>query len=286
MNKSEPRNLENILDGVKIPPAPEILNNLNGELQKDEPDMTRMAAIIQKDPGLSSLVIRTVNSPMFPLRSQVTSIQQAISMLGIGYMINIVMGLVLRRTFETQESALPGFWDSPTNIAMIMSQLSRKLTRLASDEAYMLGLFHNVGHTLIRQRHTDYFAFFQQHLNHPDASITEFEQAQYNFDHATLGYFLARSWGLPEDICQAIRFHHEALDLLDQGNVLDSDNRVPRLLALLKLAEHIDALYQGRDHDHEWGRYASAVMQYLGLSEPDYQDIEADMLEMLQTEVR
>ena len=284
MSDPDPNLINDILDGVKIPPAPEILTSLNNELQKDEPELGVLAGIIQRDAGLSALVIRTVNSPMFPLRSQVSSIPQAISLLGIGYMINIVMGLVLRRSFDADDRVLPGFWDSASNIAMVMSRVSRRVGGIASDEAYMLGLFHNAGHSLINQRFADYADFYRQHLNDPEGPISLFEQARYNFDHATLGYYLARSWGLPAEICEVIRRHHEVEELLEQGDSIDGENPVARMASVLKLAEHVDRLFHGVDEDHDWARSGLPVLSFLALSEPDYRELRDDMLDMLNTE--
>ena len=284
MHQPDNGQVNDILKDVKIPPSPEILTRLNAELQKDDPELATIAAILQKDAGLSALVIRTVNSPLFPLRTRVTSISQAISLLGLGYTINIVMGLVLRQTFDSDDYELTGFWESPNNIALIMSRLSRSVAGLAADEAYMTGLFHNVGHTLIRQRFPDYHEFYIEHLNHPERCITAFEQQRYNFDHATLGYYLARSWGLPADICQVILNHHNAVEMLEKVADDEAGERIQRLLALLKLAEHIVTLFFWRKEDHEWVRCGDSVLHCLGLSEPDYQDIEADMLELLETD--
>ena len=60
-----------LVDGIKIPPAPYILNELHGEMQKDSPELQVIADIISKDVGISSLILRTVNSSFFAFQGAI-----------------------------------------------------------------------------------------------------------------------------------------------------------------------------------------------------------------------
>ena len=267
-----------LVDGIKIPPAPYILNQLHGEMQKDSPEIQVIADIISKDVGISSLILRTVNSSFFGLRSKVQSIQHATSLLGIGFTTNIVAGLALRRNFEESEGTnAPNFWDSPVNVAMVAASLARSLGVAEPDKMYMLGLFHNAGHSLMMQRFSDYPEFLDS-VAISSEIITNAENERFKTDHAVLGFYLARSWGLDRDIADIIRDHHNAAELL---NLDASGYAHATMLAILKMAEHIDKLFWGVEHDSEWQQIEQLVFEVLGISKPDFEDMRDDMLEQL-----
>lgn len=284
MEHIEDKSLNDLLSQVKIPPAPEILLALNQQMQNHEPDLQQIAGIIQKDASISGLVLKTVNSALFGLKHKIASIPHAISLLGLTNTLNIVRGLVLRQTLDHSESNLPHFWESPSNIAMIAANLAKRLLKCSSDEAYLLGLFHNAGHALINQRFDDYSVFLQEQLNHEDKPITHFEDQRYNLDHATLGFYLARSWSIPEPLQDVILHHHDSIQYLDEGSLTQEDDCKKGLLAILKMAEHIENSHIGVDVDHEWERVKVNVLGYMELSEVDFEDIVADMLEQLDME--
>ncbi len=144
---------------------------------------------------------------------------------------------------------------------------------------YMLGLFHNAGHALLSQRFPDYKEFLKKNINREDIIITEIEDQQYNTDHAVLSYYLARSWKLDSHIVEVIRDHHNTKEQLTE---MDGEACTKgRLLAILKIAEHVDKIFWKMDPDSEWVQIENVVLDYLGMSKPDFDDLQADMLDKL-----
>lgn len=272
-----------LIDGMKIPPAPIVIPQLRAELQKDDPAMLKIANIISQDVGISALVLRTINSSFYGLRTTITSIQHAVGILGMTNIANIVTGLALRRSFEESDGANPpNHWESPINVALVSADIAKIVSGAKGakkDEAYMLGLFHNAGHSLMMQKFPDYAEFLSDSINDEARLITELEDEKYNTNHATVGYFLAKSWGLSQPIAEIIRDHHNAIEFLSENQHGSSEKGT--LLAILKMAEHIDKLFWSINPDHEWALIEDTVLQYIGLSEPDFNDIREDMSEKL-----
>lgn len=273
------QNTFKLIEGIKIPTAPFILTQLHEELQKDEPEIGTIADIISKDISISALVLKAVNSPFFGLRCKINSINQAVSLLGMNYMTNVVAGLALRRSFEDGGGDnLPNYWDSPANVAMVAAQLAAALKCAEPDHMYTLGLFHNAGHAMLVQKFSDYAEFFADYSNVPDVRIIDAENLRYNTDHGVLGYYLARSWGLAQPIANVIREHHGCEELLAEEKEPSIESN---MLALLKIAEHIDKQFWGIAPDHEWNRISLLVLEHLGLSVPDFEDLREEMIEKL-----
>ncbi len=276
--------LQNLVDSIKLPPVPQTLIELNSELNKEHPDLATLAEIIQRDAGISGLVLKTVNSPLFGLRREILSIQHAINMLGIGYVSKIVTGLLMKQSMGDSGKLGAELWQSQMNTARLVSILVDKYLSCAADEGYLLGLFQNCGQMLIASKHDDYADFLVQQENNPELLITEAEKQRYNYNHADLGCLLAYSWGIPKYLCDVILHHHEANQQLDDLLLEQDDNIENALMAVLKIAEHVDKLDRGIDPDYEWQSVSESVLGYMGLSELDFEDLKDELLERLVLE--
>lgn len=268
-----------ILGSVKIPSAPAVFMQLHELMQSDEPDIDEVANTIQNDMALAALVLKTVNSPFFGLRTEVKSIRQATMLLGLLNIGNIVAGLALRRAMEEQGGEAPdNYWDSPANVGKVAARLATRVPGVLPDEAYMLGLFHHVGIPLMMQRFADYLAVTRE-VHCQGGHVTDCEDAHYRTNHAVVGYFVSKSWGLPKHIGELILNHHAVNEVLgrDGGRM----TREGGLLAVLKMAEYVDQRFWGRFDDPEWQQHGADILAYVGISDTDFEDFVEDMVDLL-----
>ncbi|AMK77970.1 MULTISPECIES: HDOD domain-containing protein [Methylomonas] len=135
-----------ILKGLKIPPQPQIMVDLQLESAMPGVSLDRIAEIISRDIDISGAALKVINSPFFGLRGKVTSIKHALSLLDLQNTLNIVNGLALRNTFSYQSLVeMTEVWDNSIDVAMACAAIA-KITGIASvDEAYTFGLFHDSG---------------------------------------------------------------------------------------------------------------------------------------------
>lgn len=100
--------------------------------------------------------------------------------------------------------------------------------------------------------------------------MTDVEETQHGTSHATVGYLVARSWGLSETIGQSILWHHRPSVLENEG---DAPPLARTLVALNILAEHLhETVFRLRD-DPRWRRIGERILAYLGLHQDDYLEI-------------
>jgi HD-like signal output (HDOD) protein len=266
--------IRSVLQGISVPPQPQIMVDLQMEQVMPDPDLRAIARLISQDPGLSGALLKTVNSPFFGLANRIASIQQAVNLLGCHSVINLINAQSIRG--ELTDAAivtLNRFWDSAQDVASTCLTLAKRIGHPSPDEAYTLGLFHNCGIPLMLARFPGYMAVLEEAYASvgAEARITDIENRVLNTNHAVVGYFVARSWKLPQHLCEAIANHHNALALFrDEW----SDPQIKTLLAILKMAEHICACHRvlgEQSEDREWGAVAQLVLEYVGLSEYDFE---------------
>ena len=266
--------IRSVLQGINVPAQPQIMVDLQMEQMAPEPDLRAIARLISQDPGLSGALLKTVNSPFYGLANRVASIQQAVNLLGCNTVINLINAHSIRG--ELTDAAivtLNRFWDTAQDVAMACLTLAKRIGYASPDEAYTLGLFHNCGIPLMLQRFPGYMAVLEEAYASTNAEtrVIDIENRVLNTNHAVVGFFVARSWKLPQHLCDVIANHHNALTLFRDGL---GDGRVETLLAILKMAEHICACHQllgDQPDDHEWAVVAEQVLEHVGLSEYDFE---------------
>lgn len=274
-------NIEKILKGITIPSPPQIVADLQMEMAMPDPDLNEMADMINKDPGLAGSVLKTVNSPFYG-HHDIGSISKAVMMLGMNTVANIVNTLHLRNAIPEPDTVsdeayktMTRFWDSATDVARACHLVAQRL-RHNPDTAYMLGLFHNAGIPLLMLRFKDYPEVIAKSYLLEQHRVVDCENKHYKSNHAVVSFYAARSWKLPALLCQVIAEHHSAVDIFSDNDKTNPDEKY--LLAILKLGEHLAGLsltIGNNEEDLEWLQIQEAALDYLGLSQFDYEDLVA-----------
>ncbi|MDP2902212.1 MAG: HDOD domain-containing protein [Methylovulum sp.] len=252
--------LGNTLRDISIPPCPVILERINSEMRKDEPCFNQLALVIGSDVGLSAGLISLANSPYFGIRCRVRSVNEALNILGLRITSRAIAGLILRNLFP-DTPMLVRFWDASASIARLSGWLSKNLDGIATraEDAYTFGLFRDCGIAVLMQRLPDYPDTLKKANGETHLSFTAIEEARYPTNHAVVGCLLAQSWWLPEEICIAIRHHHEYPPISQQNSA------TLNMIAIAQLAEHLFQKQTKLSETCEWGKASAFCMERLGL---------------------
>ncbi len=267
-----------LLHGIDIPPRPLVLQIVMQEQQRPDPDLRRIATAISQDVGMSAAMLRAANSPAFGLRQKVSSISQAVMLLGVRNSSAIVTGLSLRMAMTGKKRMnLDRFWDTASDTATVSAWLARRFSGLMlTDHAYMLGLFHDCGIPLMMQRFPNYIEVLQKANANIQELCTAIEDQHFSTNHAVVGYLVARSWFLPEEVRNVILHHHDE-ELLATAK----DDLLASHIAILSLAEHYCHFHNRVSDDVIWIRTGERVLAILEVSQTDFQDMREDVDDLL-----
>jgi HD-like signal output (HDOD) protein len=227
------REMDAVLKSIAIPPRPLVVEQIQAELDKDEPDLRRAAHMVSQDVGLTVAVLKTVNSPLYGLSRRAESVEQAVSLIGLRQMLILVTAVSVRSLLKGDTQMLARFYDTSSKRAYAMSRMARVTRTVDVGLAQTFGLFCDVGIPLLRSRFPDYVGTLKVANTDRQHSFTEVEQMAHNTDHALIGAMMAKSWSLPEPVCLAIRLHHDYAVFLDPK----VPREVSRLIALGLVAE-------------------------------------------------
>ncbi len=266
-----PDQIKSILQGVSIPPQPQIMVDLQLEQIAPNCSIDAITKLISQDVGLAGSILKTVNSDFFGNTNNITSITQAVNLLGVNSVVNLVNALSIKGELSDQEIVELGrFWDSAMEVAMASAAIAKRIGYPHADEAYTLGLFHNCAVPLCYSRFKNYKEVIKKSYACAGDSITDVENRLLKTNHGVVGYYVGKSWHLPEYLCQAIHEHHQVQGLFSESA---KNPKKITLLAILKMAEHACSLHRllgDQQDDFEWERIEGEVLNYVGLSQPDF----------------
>ncbi len=268
-----------ILKSIHIPPCPAVVLALMEEIRKPQCDFGKLVKLISGDVGLAASMLKTANSPYFALSKKVSSVQTAVSVLGLKNLMQIVTGSALQKALGGEKVAMERFWDRSNSTAVVASHLARKLHGVSREDAYTLGLFHDCGIPILMQKFPDYKEKLAT-ANQAAELVIAIEDQNYATNHAVVGSMLARNWYLPEHVSQAIQVHHDHYIFTQPDDGLSPT--VCALVAIAVVAEHIAVTSMGVADDAEWHLIGEAAQDYLGLNSEDMTELTEEALAELE----
>jgi HD-like signal output (HDOD) protein len=253
--------------GVKLPPQPRVLIELQKLLQSDDYEIRSVAKVIGQDPGIVALLFRAARSPAFARAKNAKTLEQILMVVGIKQVFNLVQAASLATSInDSTRRAFEVFWNRAQEIAQMAAIVAEDRVSVCNvfpDQAYLAGIFHECGVPVLMMR----FPQYCETLRLEDATcwpnLSE-EDSKFDVDHCSVGFLVARHWGLPDFVCDAIRFHH---DLPEEKTIGASVS----LVAIIQVASHFYHQLHAVD-DPLWGKIGSRVMSELGLGADEEQD--------------
>ncbi len=178
----------------------------------DDVSTDELARTIATDVGLTAGLLRIVNSPYYGLAARISTVGEAIRVLGMNQVRRTVLAAVSQRplaTYLKDSGVVRAFWRHQ----LVAAGLARHIAMtqgLDGELAYMGGLMHEVGRLALLIRHPHLTNVLLAVEGEDDGLGIDRERAHFGFDHAEVGGALLERWGLPAPIVQATRDHEDA----------------------------------------------------------------------------
>ncbi|QIK37738.1 HDOD domain-containing protein [Caldichromatium japonicum] len=224
---------------ARIPQMPDVVLALRNELSKEEPDLGRAADLIAQDLAMTAQILKTINSPGFASRIKVTSIKQAVGLIGIKRLANLVTAEAFNRLLSDRREGTRLILDFVREQAWAMMALTALTSALEPEELYLFGMMQSAGSVIFADLNQDYVNEWAIHALTAPQLLVECERRLFKADHATVGFLLAGVWRLPEPLSLAI-YHQHALSLPPP-----CEGQLCTLIALAQLARALIALRRG-----------------------------------------
>lgn len=270
---------KSLIESFRLPPKPQILVDLQIEQARPEMDINAFADIISRDFAMSAAILKTINSPIFGMNRVITDIKLSVMMLGTSFISTFATQFQLKQALDGDFSiSYEDFWDKALEMAstiLMVQQSVEDICHCPAEDAYAFGMFRDCGMLLMARKYTDYPETLAQEHQSVERELTALEDALYSTNHAIVGFLLASSWHFPKPLCELILRHHEP-DFLSAGDVSSQQRD---LYAISKIAVNVlSQIHYDREHA-EWTQTRDSVLRHFNLSDMDYSELEADIID-------
>ena len=197
-----------------VPPLPEAALRLLKMSRDDDVDVFELSKLIASDVGLATRVLRTVNSAFYGLRHKVSSVQQAISLLGLRSTRALITGLVVSRQLPTKAAGFDrlAFWRDSLQRGVFAQHIAAYIAPGSEAEAFTGALLQDMALPILLSRWSAHYLPTVELAENSGRPLHQVEDQQLSWNHAQAGAWMARNWSLPDVLVCCVGLHHATLD--------------------------------------------------------------------------
>ncbi|GAB4259851.1 MULTISPECIES: HDOD domain-containing protein [Deferrisoma] len=206
--------IETILSRLDtLPPMPAVAVRLLNAAQDPDVDLARVAEWIERDPAMTANVLRACNAPIYGLRTRVTSVRQATSLLGLRKIVQIALTVLASRYLTPAQDgyalAAGELWRSSVTAALAAELLAERARYPSPGTAYTAGLLQDIGKIVLAEFVAPAVAEIRRLVDDEGMGWQEAEARVVGLPHPEVGARLLERWGFPEALVESVRCHHD-----------------------------------------------------------------------------
>lgn len=211
-----PMTAQELVSRVKnLPPVSHAAVQLVGLLDQPSVCNEDVVEVLRCDNVLTAKLLRACNSPYIGLEEPVSSVDQAVFLLGHQQILHIVLTLAFGGTMIAPVSRYAGEANELWHHSLVAATAAEIIVtdgmewEVDPSIAFTIGLLHDIGKLVISLALTpDLFEAIESQLDESQISRAEAEKRVLGTDHAEVGSCLLQGWRLPTDIVEAVAHHH------------------------------------------------------------------------------
>ena len=258
--------LDDVIRQIKdLPTLPTVAQEMLSNLDDDHTNLDVICEKVALDQSLTAKMLRLANSSYYGANSKVVTLQQAVGLLGLQSVKELILMASIESSFPTSNCLnfdAKAFWRHSVATAISAELISRTL-KMKHDFAFTAGLLHDIGRLVLVSRFPDDYQQVLAYREQEDCSLLDAERAVMGIDHVVVGWLLAKEWEFSDAIQDAIRGHHQPDDknLNSIASVIHVANSIVHALDLSKTEfDLIPPISQ-----HAWDTLALSEAEYLSI---------------------
>jgi len=199
-----------------LPTLPQVLGGVLDKINNPKSTTKDLADAISIDQRITTQILRLVNSSFYGIRRQITSISDAIVMLGFQTIRNLVLASsvynIFQGTYNTPLFNYFNFWRHSLQVAISSQFIGKSKGYILQEELFITGMLHDIGKILIAMFLPAEFNKIANLMQEKGKTSSEAEEEILGINHSFIGKWLAERWELPLLLIQGIAYHHYPLD--------------------------------------------------------------------------
>lgn len=209
MDDSKPLSFEELVKKAgDLQMMPQVARKVIELVSDENSTASQLATLLEKDPNITTRILKISNSAFYGLRREVKTVQQAIVILGFKSLRSMVVASsskALHKRFGITEQLM---WDHSIGTAIGAKVFAEKLPAAVGELGFVGGLLHNVGKTVMNNECPKPYMEVMKKIYNEGLPAIDAELAIFAYAHPEVGHKVTEKWGLPQELGQIIKNHH------------------------------------------------------------------------------
>lgn len=196
-----------------LPSLPRLYGEILDKLKDDDTSIAEIGKIIEQDIGMTSQILKLVNSSFFGLYKHITSPVEATMLLGLEMIKTLVLSIEIFSVLNVGDQirlSMNELWERSTLNSLCAKKIAAEISddRLFIDDAFCAGLLADIGILLLASQLPEEYKKVLNLQKEQNILLSQAEEQVFGSSHAQIGAYLLGVWGLPQTIVEAVAEHH------------------------------------------------------------------------------
>lgn len=195
----------------RLPAFPATVHRVTSLISDPDSSLSELVDVIRLDQAITANILRMCNAAYFGLRHKVDNLNDAIMYLGRKNVVRAVLAAGCSSFFKYTpgyESEGKSLWEHAVGSALLSQILAKKILNRDDLQLFTAALLHDIGKVILGEFVSEKYLEIKDTMSVRSCSFLEAEEVVLGVNHAEIGGAITAVWNFPQNIQQAIAFHH------------------------------------------------------------------------------
>ena len=171
-----------------------------------------ISAVVNIDPNLTARLLRIANSCFYSFSRKIDTVSRAVTVIGNAELYQLVLSISAVKTFNTIPNELvkmETFWRHSVYTGLLARALAVRANVLHPERLFVAGLMHDIGSIILYHQRPEAMRDILLMAEGDEEVLYQAELERFQFSHASVAGYLMDKWHLPEELAEAVKWHHE-----------------------------------------------------------------------------
>lgn len=195
-----------------LPTLPSVYKRVNDLLQNPYTSANDIAAVVSEDQVITTKLLRLVNSAHYGFPEKIETVSRAVSLVGMQAVRDLVLATSVMDLFHEEKVegwSLGEFWRHSLGVAVASRAVAGALKHPQQEEFFVAGLIHDIGKVVWLQYFREELVQVLAESQRQRKTMITVENELLGINHSRVGRLVAKHWGLPDRLIDAIAWHHD-----------------------------------------------------------------------------
>ena len=201
--------------------SPTVTNVLR-VVSRPDSSIDSIVRAVRADHAIALKIVKIANSSAYVRGEPVCSVDKAVVRIGTQSIKQAVTNIGIIEQFSTS-TVIPGmsssdFWEHAIGVAILSAEIARLTRAINPDEAFTIGLLHDIGRVLLAEAVPDQYARVYETATKLSLPLEYVEKRMLLNSHADVAQDIFAYWDIPQNLIEPIVNHHQSLANIRMGS--------------------------------------------------------------------